>query len=186
MDLLLRGEEPAEDTDLVARRLGRVRHGVHAAPADLDAAGGAPAGPGDLLRHRCLLFKPPQLVGRADEWRFERDGEIRNVTVPGAVVSSDRDAVIALAVGGAGIMRLGLFDPALLASGALVPLLPGWTCPPGPQLYALYRRTPRLPARIAAFLDFTAECLAVFDPEERTFVRETARPSGGGGCGSSC
>ena len=73
-----------------------------------------------------------------------------------------------------------MFDPVLLASGALVRVLPGWTCPDGPPLHALYRRAMRLPSRIPAFLDFVTECLAAFDPEQRTFEREAARPGPGG------
>ena len=181
MDLLLSADEPPEDTDLVARRLGRLRHGIYAAPGYLDAAGGgAPTMPEELPRHRCLVYKSPPLTRPANEWRFERGGEVRSVTVPAAVLADDRAAVIALALGGAGIMRLGMFDPALIASGALVPLLPDWTCPDGPPLHALYRRAMRLPSRIPAFLDFVTECLAAFDPEQRTFEREAARPGRGG------
>ena len=181
MDLLLSADEPPEDTDLVARRLATLRLIPCAAPGYL-AERGEPGEPEDLLRHRCLVYKSPPLARPANEWRFARGGEVRSVTVPAAVLADDRAAVIALALGGAGIMRLGMFDPALIASGALVPLLPDWTCPDGPPLHALYRRAARLPARIPAFLDFVAECLAAFDPEERTFQREAARSGRGGSC----
>ena len=180
MDLLLSADEPPADTDLVARRLGRLRRGIYAAPTYLDAATGAPTVPEDLLRHRCLVYKSPPLARPENEWRFERGGRMRSVTVPAAVLADDRTAIIALALGGAGIMRLGMFDPALITSGALVPLLPDWTCLGGMPLHALYRRTMHLPARIPAFIDFVKECLAGFDPEQRTFEREAARPGRGG------
>jgi hypothetical protein len=51
-----------------------------------------------------------------------------------------------------------------------------------PPPHALYRRASRSPASTAAFLGFFAECLAAFDPEERTFQREAARSGRGGSC----
>ena len=163
--------------------MGRIRHGIYAAPCYLEAAGdGAPVMPEDLTRHRCLVYRSPPHARPANEWRFQRRGESRSVTAPGTLVSDDRDAAIALAVGSAGVMRLGMFDPSLFASGALEPLLPDCICPDGPPLHALYRRAARPPARTAVFLGFPAECLAAFDPEQRTFQREAARS----GRGSSC
>lgn len=170
MDVLLRIEE-LEEKGLVARRLGAVRLGVYAAPSYL-ARAGAPEEPEDLLRHRCLVYKPPQLPHPVREWRFERGAERRAVQPPMRFVTDDREALITQVVSGVGVMRLGMFNPDLISSGRLVRLLPGWTLPPGPPLYALYRRAPRLPARVAAFLGFVAEALAEFDPREETFVRE--------------
>ena len=169
VDVLLRVEEP-EESGLVARRLGTIRHGVYAAPTYL-AEAGAPEDPEDLLGHRCLVYKAPQVPRPADEWRLERGVDRRAVQVSASVVTDDREALIAMVVGGAGVMRLGMFDPALISSGQLVRLLPGWTCPPGPPVYALYRGMPRLPARIAAFLDFVAEALVDFDPAQEVLVR---------------
>jgi hypothetical protein len=96
--------------------------------------------------------------------------------VPPAVVTNDRETLIAIVIGGAGIMRLGMFDPGLITAGHLVSLLPDWKCPPGPPVYGLYRRAPRVPPRIAAFLDFMAEALADFDPGQKTLVRAQPAP----------
>ena len=85
--------------------------------------------------------------------------------VPGTVVTDDRESLVAGCLAGVGVMRIGMFDPVLLASGALVRVLPGWTCPDGPLLYALYRRTAAVPPKISAFLDFLAAALADFDRE---------------------
>lgn len=175
MDLLLRVEQP-EETELVARKIGTIRHGVYAAPAYL-AERGVPEYPDDLLNHRCLVYKPPHLPRPADEWPFEREGQRRDVRVPAAIVTDSREALIAMVAGGAGIMRLGMFDPSLIASGALMRLLPDWTCPPGPPVFALYRRRPRLPTRIDAFLEFVAEALVDFDPGQTVLVRTPSVPS---------
>lgn len=169
VDVLLRVEE-LEESWLIARRLGTIRHGVYAAPTYL-AVAGKPEEPEDLLNHRCLVYKPPQLPRPADEWQFQRGAERRAVRVPAAIVTDDREALITAVTAGAGVMRLGMFDPGLIASGTLVRLLPEWGCPPGPPVYALYRRMPRLPARIGAFLDFVAEALADFDPAQEMLLR---------------
>ncbi len=89
---------------------------------------------------------------------------------PAALVTDDREALLAAALAGAGIVRVGMFDPGLLASGALRRVLPDWSCPGGPALHALYRRTAEPVPRVAVFLDFFASALAEFDPEGLTLT----------------
>ena len=168
MDLLLRVGLLA-DSRLVARRMARLRFVACAAPAYLEAAG-TPGGPDDLPRHACLVHKPPFAVKPWDEWIFERSGERRRVAVPAALVTDDREALLAAALAGAGIVRVGMFDPGLLASGALRRVLPDWSCPGGPTLHALYRRTAEPVPKVAAFLDFFAAALVEFDPEGLTLT----------------
>jgi DNA-binding transcriptional LysR family regulator len=81
-----------------------------------------------------------------------------------------RRVKVAAVLAGAGIMRIGMFDPSLLASGALCRVLPGWTCPGGPILFTLYRRTTRPAPKVAAFLAFAAAAVADFDPEGVTLT----------------
>lgn len=168
MDLLIRSGRPREG-GLVARLLGHVPRVPWASPAYL-AEAGTPAEPEDLLRHRCLIFKAAQLPLPLTEWTFERSAELRKVRVPTTILSDHRDSLTALAVAGAGIVRVGLMDPALVTSGALVRVLPEWNCPPMPVVYALYRRVKPLPARIAAFLGFLDQAIATYDPEGLTFI----------------
>lgn len=168
MDLLLR-VGPLAESRLVARRMARLRFVACAAPAYLEAAG-MPAGPDDLPGHACLIHKPPFAVKPWDEWSFERNGERRRVTVPGALVTDDREALLAAALAGAGIVRIGMFDPGLLASGELRRVLPDWSCPGGPTLHALYRRTAEPVPKVARFLDFFAAALVEFDPEGLTLT----------------
>jgi hypothetical protein len=73
-----------------------------------------------------------------------------------------------------------LFDCVLLASGTLVQVLPGWTCPDGPLLYALCCCTAAVPPKISAFLDFLTAALADFDRDGVALVpvpRLAAGPS---------
>jgi DNA-binding transcriptional LysR family regulator len=162
MDLLLR-VGPLADTRLVARRMAQLRFVACAAPAYLEAAG-EPGSPGDLPHHRCMVHKPPFAQKPWDEWTFERGDERRRVMVPAVLMTDDREALLAAALAGAGIVRIGMFNAGLIASGALRRVLPEWSCPGGPVLNALYRRTSAgsVP-KVAAFLDFFAAALAEFD-----------------------
>lgn len=170
MDLMLR-VGPLPDSGLVARRLAVLRLTPCAAPSYL-AERGEPAEPEELAHHRCLVHRPPFQLKPWDDWVFERiaDGARRRVKVSGVLTTDDRDGMLAAVLAGAGIMRIGMFDPGLLASGALRRVLPGWTCPGGPTLYALYRRAPRPVPKVAAFLAFAAEAVADFDPEGVTLT----------------
>ena len=168
VEILLRVGEP-EDSSLVARRVADLRFGVYAAPAYLDGAG-MPADPGELVRHRCLVHKAPVRNQPLDEWEFERGGERKVVKVPRTLMTDDREGLIAAALAGGGLMRIGMFDPALIKSGRLRRVLADWSCPGAPSVYAVYRKTQRLSPKIAAFLEFVAEVMAGFDPEGMTLA----------------
>lgn len=174
LDILLRVGEPPQ-SDLIAYKLGELKMGVYAAPSYL-ARAGTPESPEELIRHRCLVHHPPQMDKPWDQWEFQRGTEHRSVTVPQTLVTDDREGLIAAACAGGGLMRIGMFDPRLIASGSLRRVLPDWTCPDGPALYAIYRRSGRVSRKIAAFRDFAVEAFADFDPEEITTSRSRAVP----------
>jgi DNA-binding transcriptional LysR family regulator len=170
VDLLLRAGDPP-DSGVIARKLSEVKLGVYAAPKYLESAG-EPATPQDILRHRCVIYVSPHLMNKPwNEWEFERNGERKLVKAPSTLVTDEREGLIAAAVAGCGLVRIGLFDPALITSGRLRKVLKDWNCPGGPAHYAIYRKTLRMPAKIAAFLDFVTEALAAFDPDELTITR---------------
>jgi DNA-binding transcriptional LysR family regulator len=173
LDLLLRVGDPPVSA-LVARRMAEIRLGVYAAPAYLKAAG-APGSPEDLLRHRCFVHRPPYLAKPLDEWVFERNGERKQMKIPPTFVTNDREALISAVVGGAGVMRIGMFDPGLVTSGRLRKLLTDWSCPTRQTIYAMYRKTSRRSPKVAAFLAFTEEAFAAFDPDELTLVHKPRR-----------
>src|SRR6266571_2809233 len=126
-----------------------------------------------LRRHRCLVHKLPFMNLPGDEWEFERNGERKLVKVPRTLMTDDREGLIAAALAGSGLMRTGMFDPALITSGRLRKVLNDWTYPNAPTLYAIYRKTARMPPKIAAFLQFVTEAFAAFDPEELTLIHST-------------
>jgi DNA-binding transcriptional LysR family regulator len=171
VDLMLRVGEPPDST-LIARRIARIQFGVYSSPDYLERAG-MPTDPDDLLRHRCLVYRYPGVGQPLNEWTFERGGERRVVTIAEPVIiTDDREGLQAALLGGAGLYRGGNFDPAYIKSGRLCRVLADWSCPGGLPIYAVYRRTPRLAPKIAAFLEFAAEAFAAFDPEELTLIHE--------------
>ena len=174
-DLLLRVTDPPESA-LIARKLGELRFGVYAAPDYLETAG-RPARPEDLPAHRCVVHRPRALAKPLDEWTFERTGQRSVVKISPVLSTNDREALITAVVGGAGIMRIGMFEPSLITTGRLRRLLPEWTCPGGQAVYALYRKT-RPDPKIAAFLAFAETQLRAFDPEELTIVHTRRTPDG--------
>jgi len=171
VDLMLRAEEPS-GSGVIARKLVDGKPGVYASPKYLQTAG-EPKTPQDLLRHRCVIFVTPHDNKPRNEWLFERNGERTRVTVPTTILTDEREGMIAAAVGGCGLMWTGLFDPVLVTSGQLRKVLTEWSCPGGVSIYAIYRKTPRMPAKIAAFIDFVADAFAAFDPNELNIVHST-------------
>jgi LysR family transcriptional regulator for bpeEF and oprC len=170
MDVMVRAGDPPQ-SELIARKVMTMRFGVYAAPAYLEAAG-VPAAPMDLRQHRCLVHKPPFLSKPLDEWAFERGGERSSIKVNCSLVTDDREGLIAAALAGGGFMRIGMFDPALIASGRLRRVLTDWNWPGAPSVYALYRRSSRPAPKVSAFLPFRAEAATAFDADEATIVHE--------------
>ena len=171
VDLMLRVTDPP-DSSLIARLIGTQRFGVYGSPDYLERSG-TPAEPEDLLRHRCLVYRYPGHGKLLGEWTFERGAERKTIDISQpAIVSDDREGLLAALLGGAGLYRTGNFDPAWIKSGRVRRVLSDWSCPDGIPIYALYRRTSRLAPKIVAFLEFAAEAFAAFDPEELTLVHE--------------
>jgi len=168
IDVLLRvGELP--DSELIARKLATMRFLVCASPEYLKHTGPL-KDPEDLRRHRCLVHQPPHEPRPFDRWTFERSGVRKLIQVSAALFSNDREGLITAAVNGAGVMRIGMFDPALIASGRLQRVLPDWQCVGGIDVYALYRKASRVAPKVTAFVDFAVEAMGAFDPEELTLI----------------
>jgi DNA-binding transcriptional LysR family regulator len=157
LDVVVRIGELA-DSGLLAKPLGRVRSIVCAAPAYL-ASAGEPQHPGDLARHRAIIYGRRDEASNA-EWTFFRKTERVKVLVPVRVVMRDGIGVTDAAVGGCGVaLPIDISVRHLLRSGALRALLPDWA---GEQ-YPLYAVTApgrgRTPAKVQALLEFVKSCL---------------------------
>lgn len=168
VDVLLRvGDPPA--SDLVARKLASMRFLACASPEYLKNAR-ALKDPDELSRHSCLVHQPPHEPKPFDRWTFEKAGVRKVIQVVPALFTNDREGMVTAAVNGAGVVCIGMFDPALIASGRLQRVLTDWRCVDRREIYALYRKGARIAPKMAAFMDFTAEAIAAFDPEEITLT----------------
>jgi DNA-binding transcriptional LysR family regulator len=154
VDLAVRiGELP--DSNLVAMRLGNVRPVTFASPAYL-ASRGAPAHPRELAKHDCVTFEG---LAAADAWRFRIEGSETGVPVRSRLVVDTAEAAIDAAILGTGIARaLSYQVAAARRSGAVDVVLQ--TFEPAPRPVSLvYAERGRLPLKLRAFVDFTAERL---------------------------
>ena len=132
---------------LRARTLGGTPRRLVASPSYI-AAHGLPGAPADLAEHRALVHTAGSVwtVGGGE-------GETR-VPLRTALRANNSEAIRQLAVQGQGVAMLAswLVDEDI-ASGALVPLLPGVGLPPAP-IRALLPATRTVPRRVTALLDY--------------------------------
>jgi DNA-binding transcriptional LysR family regulator len=154
------------DSTLKARKLGRSRIRVLAAPSYLERHG-MPESVADLVRHRLLGFAAPASL---NTWPLrnpddEAGGEAGWPVQP-QVTASSGETVRHLALAGAGIASLSDFlTRADLASGRLVPVLPEAALPWMQPVWAVFYKQGALAPRVAALVDFLAERLAeVLEP----------------------
>jgi DNA-binding transcriptional LysR family regulator len=152
LDVVVRIGELA-DSGLLAKPLGQVRSIVCGAPAYL-ASVGEPQHPGDLARHRAIIYGRRDEASNA-EWIFFRKTERVKVLVPVRVVMRDGIGVADAAAGGCGVaLPIDISVRHLLRSGALHALLPDWV---GEQ-YPMYAVTApgrgRTSAKVQALLEF--------------------------------
>jgi DNA-binding transcriptional LysR family regulator len=156
-DAAVRFGDP-EPSALVARKLLDTRVLTCAAP-DYLARHGTPQHPLDLERHACLMFRDP-VTGRPFAWEFRRGEEVVPVKAVGRLVVNDLATKLAACAAGNGIAQtIALGVDSLLASGALVQILPDWADERYP-LYAYHPSRHLPPAKVRAFLDFVVANLA--------------------------
>jgi DNA-binding transcriptional LysR family regulator len=146
------------DATIVRRRLATFRLVLSAAPAYLERHP-APQSPTDLAGHNCLRY--PYAPGFAERWHFlDASGNPLVVRVSGNLMCSSPDTARAAAVAGIGLALTAPFIVAdLLASGALVPLLPGYRTPEF-EINAFYPHRRHLSAKVRAFIDLLVDRFA--------------------------
>jgi DNA-binding transcriptional LysR family regulator len=149
VDVAVRIARKLSTPHVIARRIGRVRQVVCAAPAYLDRHG-RPQTPEDLVTHDTLCFS--HLAG-GDVWTFRRDGAQTVVRLRPSFHASSGDMLCELAVGGAGI----IYEPDFIVarhieSGCLEPLLTDWQSEDF-GIHALYLSRRYLSAKVRLFID---------------------------------
>lgn len=139
------------DSTLHARVVGTTRRVVVASPAYLSAHK-RPRTPDDLARHRTLQFIG---LGGEPTWRFTRDGREHIVAIAPRFASNSADAVIELALGGAGLaLVLGYQVADHLRDGSLEIVLARYEQPSSPIQLVYPSRL--LPASVRAFNELAA------------------------------
>ncbi|MFY3745555.1 LysR family transcriptional regulator [Anaeromyxobacter sp. Red801] len=148
---------PLRASRLLARKLGESPVAVVASPAYL-ARRGTPRTPADLDAHERIGFTFARAL---DDWPFRRGGEALRVPVRGAVRAGDGETARQLALAGAGLARLALFQVAAdLEAGRLVRVLEAFEPGDVLEIHALFLGPAgSVPARVRAFVDFVAAAL---------------------------
>lgn len=145
-----------EDSGLVARRLGKTRMRVCAAPAYLRRKG-TPKTVAALGRHERLGYS---VHGRPMPWRL-RDGRvIREVASSGRIAVNNAEALIEIAISGAGLVWIcGFMGAEARRAGALVEVLQDAACEVSP-VHAVSLPSRHVLPKVRVFSDFVANELA--------------------------
>lgn len=106
IDIAIRGGS-VPDAGFVARRVCKLPLVLVASPGYL-AQAGVPLVHGELERHRCIRLRFAD--GTAAPWMFRVNGRRLPVAPHAALVGTDSDAVVELALAGGGIAQCGLYQ----------------------------------------------------------------------------
>ncbi|MEO8023303.1 LysR substrate-binding domain-containing protein [Polaromonas sp.] len=163
VDCVVRGGE-LTDLSLMARHVGDLQLGVHAAPSYL-ARAGTPMHPRELedTHHRIVGLHWAR-TGKTMPYAMHLGSE--SITVQGRYVLSVDDGNAYLAAGLAGMGVLGLPDymaKAHLARGELVQLFENWRMDPMP-LYVAFPPNRHVSAKLRVFIDWVLELMAQHAP----------------------
>ncbi len=151
VDCALRGGQ-LPDSRLSARRVGDLRFVLCAAPNYIEHVG-LPETPEDLARHHQIGYVLAS-TGKLRPVTLIRDGRKTEFDVPARFLTTDSAAALSAGLDGLGIIVLAEFVAShYLASGALVRVLPGWSCPSLP-LQLVTPTTRKHAARVQAFMDW--------------------------------
>jgi DNA-binding transcriptional LysR family regulator len=138
------------DSSLTARKVATSQRLVLGTPDYFERAG-LPTAPAELLGHRAVIYT--QETG-SDSWCFRRGTSKVSVSMPSGLRVSAAEGVRAAVLGGIGlaIVPAWMFGPEL-ASGAVRPVLTGWTLPPS-DIWAVFPTGRMATAKARAFASF--------------------------------
>ncbi len=140
------------EQDMIAIPLtGDQREMVVASPEYL-AQHGAPAHPRDLVRHRCIGWRPSPNVAPY-RWEFEENGMPFDVAVEPQITTNDLRLMLRVALAGGGITFAPeeTFRP-LVETGELTPLL-GDFLPPFPGFFLYFPQRRNMAPKLRALVD---------------------------------
>lgn len=164
VDCVLRGGE-LTDSSLVARRVGDLRMGLHAAPAYLQRLG-TPSQPQELedTQHRMVGFLRAS-TGKLAPLVMQRGRQRVEIKAPSYVVAcDDGNACLAAGLAGMGVVCLPHYmTEAAVARGELVPLFQQWHIEPMP-LYLVFPPNRHIGAKLRVFIAWVEELMARHAP----------------------
>jgi len=160
VDVIIRITDRLQDSDtLVAHKLARARSVVCASPKYLRKHG-EPKTPLELARHECVVYSLGQRPG---EWTFVGPNGKERVRVNGRYVVNNSLAIRDALVAGAGLTLLpSFYVERELREKTLRAVLTEYETPPI-HIYGVYQRSPHVPFKVRAVLDFLGERFAGAD-----------------------
>jgi LysR family transcriptional regulator for bpeEF and oprC len=153
-DVAMRMGKPP-DSRVVARQLTVGRLTTCAAPAYLKRHG-TPRTPEGLAGHNCIRFVLPS-TGRAQDWKFQRDGKRFSVAVSGNLALDHAESLVESALAGTALIQISSFVTApAIRRGDLKAVLTRFQVE-SPALWVMYPQNRHLTPRVRALVDFLVE-----------------------------
>lgn len=150
IDVAIRTRLHEPDTNIVVRRLGRMRRVLAASP-DYLKRHGSPRDPEDLSHHNMLVYN---LAADPFSLHLSKGDIERTVRVSSTLDCNDGQVIREAALAGLGILIQPMYIvQGDIAAGRLVPVLLDWQLPMLSMNIA-YQNKARLPAKIRVFTDF--------------------------------
>jgi DNA-binding transcriptional LysR family regulator len=156
IDVAIRNGE-LSDSSLVARKIGTTPIVVVASRAYLEERG-EPMKPGDLERHRCIVFSSQTGLR---PWRFAGRNEPVSYLPDGSFLTNDGEQIRAAVLGGLGVAQVPHWLCAGdIEAGSVRRILRKYE-PGALPITAVRPASHRLATKVAVFIDFLAETLAM-------------------------
>jgi DNA-binding transcriptional LysR family regulator len=142
-----------DNTSLSARKFAEIERTICASPAYLEKHG-VPRTPADLATHSCILITVPSV----SRWPFRVGDRIEHVEIAPIMTTDNGEALLQLALEGAGIVRLAdLLVGEPIRQGRMVPILTDVHHVERLPLSALYLAGRHRLPKVRVFLDFLVE-----------------------------
>jgi DNA-binding transcriptional LysR family regulator len=155
VDCVIRGG-PLDSSSLIARAIGHADMVTCATPVYLKQHG-VPAYPEELKNGHKLIGYLSTRTGRAFPFRFEQDGERREIAFDYRVGINESNAHLAACVAGLGIVQTFTYAvDSALREGSLIEILQKWRPPPYP-FHVVYPHNRHVTQRLRVFIDWLVE-----------------------------
>ncbi|UGA50134.1 MULTISPECIES: LysR family transcriptional regulator [Dickeya] len=155
VDCVIRGG-PLENSSLIARYIGSATFVTCATPSYLKCYG-TPSYPEELKNgHRLVSFISPQ-NGKASPFRFERQGEKKEIKIDHRIGINESNAHLAAALAGIGIVQTFSYSAGkAIEEGVLTEILQEWRPAPYP-FHVVYPQNRHVTHRLRVFIEWLLE-----------------------------